>query len=72
MDDFNLVQAFLSDRRPFVRHPRVVASKYLLSGFCYFNSAAVAAQYLSAYGKVAILDIDYHHGNGAQNVFYQR
>jgi acetoin utilization deacetylase AcuC-like enzyme len=32
----------------------------------------VAAQYLSAYGKVAILDIDYHHGNGTQNIFYQR
>ena len=34
IDDFDLVQALLSDRRPFVRHTRVVASRYLLSGFC--------------------------------------
>ncbi|MDH4319160.1 MAG: GNAT family N-acetyltransferase, partial [Desulfobulbaceae bacterium] len=41
-------------------------------GFCYFNNSAVAAQYLSYYGKVAILDIDYHHGNGQQDIFYRR
>jgi acetoin utilization deacetylase AcuC-like enzyme/GNAT superfamily N-acetyltransferase len=55
-----------------VRPPGHHAERHSFGGFCYFNSAAVAAQYLSAYGKVAILDIDYHHGNGAQNIFYQR
>jgi acetoin utilization deacetylase AcuC-like enzyme/GNAT superfamily N-acetyltransferase len=55
-----------------VRPPGHHAERRSFGGFCYFNSAAVAAQNLSAYGKVAILDIDYHHGNGAQNIFYQR
>jgi acetoin utilization deacetylase AcuC-like enzyme/GNAT superfamily N-acetyltransferase len=55
-----------------VRPPGHHAERRSFGGFCYFNSAAIAAQYLSAYGRVAILDIDYHHGNGAQNIFYQR
>jgi len=41
-------------------------------GFCYFNNAAIAAQQLSKWGKVALLDIDYHHGNGTQEIFYRR
>ena len=41
-------------------------------GFCYFNNAAIAANYLSQFGKVAMLDIDYHHGNGQQDIFYSR
>ena len=38
------------------------------------NNAAIAAQYYLDHGanKVAILDIDYHHGNGSQNIFYER
>ncbi|MGD9117355.1 MAG: histone deacetylase family protein, partial [Dehalococcoidia bacterium] len=55
-----------------VRPPGHHAERRAFGGFCYFNSAAVAAQYLSSYGKVAVLDIDYHHGNGAQNIFYKR
>jgi len=55
-----------------VRPPGHHAERRAFGGFCYFNSAAVAAQYLSTYGKVCILDIDYHHGNGAQNIFYKR
>jgi len=55
-----------------VRPPGHHAERRSFGGFCYFNSAAIAAQYLSAYGKVAILDIDYHHGNGAQIIFYER
>lgn len=55
-----------------VRPPGHHAERRAFGGFCYFNSAAVAAQYLSAHGKVAILDIDYHHGNGQQNIFYER
>ncbi len=55
-----------------VRPPGHHAERRAFGGFCYFNSAAVAAQYLSTYGKVCLLDIDYHHGNGAQNIFYKR
>lgn len=43
------------------------------AGFCYLNNAAVAARYIQqSHGvdRVAILDIDYHHGNGTQAVFY--
>jgi acetoin utilization deacetylase AcuC-like enzyme len=36
------------------------------------NSAAVAAHYLSGQGRVAMIDIDYHHGNGQQEIFYKR
>lgn len=43
-----------------------------MGGYCYFNNAAIAAEYLSRHGKVAILDIDFHHGNGTQSVFYDR
>jgi acetoin utilization deacetylase AcuC-like enzyme/GNAT superfamily N-acetyltransferase len=55
-----------------VRPPGHHAEKRSFGGFCYFNNNAIVAQYLSAYGKVAILDIDYHHGNGQQDIFYRR
>lgn len=54
------------------RPPGHHAEAGLFGGFCYINSAAVAAEFLSEYGKVAVLDIDFHHGNGTQNVFYKR
>ncbi|MFH1616121.1 MAG: histone deacetylase family protein [Planctomycetota bacterium] len=55
-----------------VRPPGHHAERCAFGGFCYFNNAAVAAQYLCDYGSVAILDIDYHHGNGGQMIFYSR
>ncbi|HOO62959.1 MAG TPA: hypothetical protein PK364_03445 [Synergistaceae bacterium] len=55
-----------------VRPPGHHAERGFFGGFCYFNNAAVAAHYLSAFGKVAILDLDYHHGNGQQDIFYSR
>ncbi len=55
-----------------VRPPGHHAERRTFGGFCYFNSTAVAAHYLSALGKVAILDVDYHHGNGQQDIFYER
>jgi len=42
-------------------------------GFCYLNSSAAAAQrLLQTYDKIAVLDIDAHHGDGTQQIFYQR
>jgi acetoin utilization deacetylase AcuC-like enzyme/GNAT superfamily N-acetyltransferase len=55
-----------------IRPPGHHAERRTFGGFCYFNNAAVAAHYLCQYGKVAILDVDYHHGNGQQDIFYQR
>jgi acetoin utilization deacetylase AcuC-like enzyme/GNAT superfamily N-acetyltransferase len=55
-----------------VRPPGHHAEKRAFGGFCYFNSAAIAAHRLSQHGRVAILDIDYHHGNGQQDIFYER
>jgi acetoin utilization deacetylase AcuC-like enzyme/N-acetylglutamate synthase-like GNAT family acetyltransferase len=55
-----------------IRPPGHHAEGRSFGGFCYFNNNAVAAQYLCSYGRVAILDIDYHHGNGQQEIFYRR
>lgn len=55
-----------------VRPPGHHAERRAFGGFCYFNSAAVAAQYLSQRGRVVVLDIDFHHGNGTENIFYER
>ena len=55
-----------------VRPPGHHAERRAFGGFCYFNNAAIAAHYLSRYGRVAVLDIDYHHGNGTQDIFYER
>lgn len=43
-----------------------------MGGYSYFNNAAIAAQFLSGFGSVAILDLDLHHGNGTQEIFYER
>ncbi len=45
-----------------------------MGGYCFLNNAAVAAQALLNGGceRVAILDVDYHHGNGTQSIFYDR
>lgn len=45
----------------------------LAGGFCYLNNSAIAAQYLrQTHDRVAIIDVDLHHGNGTQGIFYQR
>lgn len=56
------------------RPPGHHAAHALFGGFCYFNNAAIAAEY-SAHqtgAHIAVLDLDYHHGNGTQQIFYQR
>jgi acetoin utilization deacetylase AcuC-like enzyme/GNAT superfamily N-acetyltransferase len=55
-----------------VRPPGHHAESRAFGGFCYFNTSAVVAHHLSAHGRVAVLDVDYHHGNGTQNIFYER
>ncbi len=54
------------------RPPGHHAGRRFFGGFCYFNNAAIAARYLSSQAKTAILDIDFHHGNGTQDIFYDR
>ncbi|MEQ9125917.1 MAG: histone deacetylase family protein [Alphaproteobacteria bacterium] len=45
----------------------------LAGGFCYLNNVAIAAQHMTTrWPKLAILDIDVHHGNGTQGIFYER
>jgi acetoin utilization deacetylase AcuC-like enzyme len=52
------------------RPPGHHAGYDFIGGYCYFNNAAIAANHLLPVGKVAILDIDYHHGNGTQALFW--
>ena len=54
------------------RPPGHHAGKDYAGGYCFLNNAAVAADWLSAHGKVALLDVDYHCGNGTQDIFYDR
>lgn len=54
------------------RPPGHHAGKDYAAGYCFINNASVAANWLSSKGKVAILDIDYHAGNGTQDIFYER
>ncbi|EIW63806.1 Arginase/deacetylase [Trametes versicolor FP-101664 SS1] len=56
------------------RPPGHHAQDALCGGYCFFNNAAIAAKYLledRGSGALAILDVDYHHGNGTQQIFYE-
>jgi acetoin utilization deacetylase AcuC-like enzyme len=68
-------QAIADDERAafaLCRPPGHHAGKDYAGGYCFINNAAVAANWLAAQGKVALLDIDYHCGNGTQDIFYDR
>ena len=52
------------------RPPGHHAGPDFFGGYCYLNNAAIAARALTEMGKVAIIDIDYHHGNGTQSCFW--
>ncbi|MBB5221493.1 acetoin utilization deacetylase AcuC-like enzyme [Amaricoccus macauensis] len=56
------------------RPPGHHAGARFAGGYCYINNAAVAAESfrLRGAGKVTVLDVDYHHGNGTQDMFYER
>ena len=69
-------QLVQGDRAAFAlsRPPGHHAGADFFGGYCFLNNAALAAQHLRDAGmaKVAVLDIDYHHGNGTQAIFYDR
>ena len=52
------------------RPPGHHAGRATYGGYCYLNNAAVGASELAEKGRVAIVDVDYHHGNGTQSIFY--
>jgi acetoin utilization deacetylase AcuC-like enzyme len=56
------------------RPPGHHAAANVFGGFCYFNNAAIAAHHVATTTgtKVTVLDVDYHHGNGTQQIFYER
>lgn len=56
------------------RPPGHHATSDMFGGYCFINNAAVAAQAFLDQGasRVAILDVDFHHGNGTQDIFYGR
>jgi acetoin utilization deacetylase AcuC-like enzyme len=55
------------------RPPGHHAFRDVAGGFCYFNNSAISAQRLRKHAdRVAIIDVDLHHGNGTQGVFYER
>jgi len=66
----NATQGAMALTRPPGHH----AGADFFGGYCFLNNAAIAAQTLreSGVGRVAVLDIDYHHGNGTQSIFYER
>jgi len=69
-------QVLQGDRAAFTlsRPPGHHAGADFFGGYCFLNNAALAAQHLRNSGvqKVAVLDVDYHHGNGTQAIFYDR
>lgn len=56
------------------RPPGHHAGADFFGGYCFLNNAALAAQTLrdGGFERVAVLDVDYHHGNGTQSIFYER
>ena len=58
----------------FCRPPGHHCGRDYLGGYSYLSNAAIAAEHAIANGRkrVAILDVDYHHGNGTQDIFYRR
>jgi len=70
------LDALINEQQPcafaLCRPPGHHAGRDYLGGYCYLNSAAITAAEAEHRGRrVAILDIDYHHGNGTQDIFYE-
>ncbi len=68
-------EVFYKRKTPFAyslsRPPGHHASRDLFGGYCYFNNVAILAKRLKKRGRGVILDIDFHHGNGTQQIFYR-
>ncbi|MFX1518443.1 MAG: histone deacetylase [Promethearchaeota archaeon] len=67
------IQGTIENAFAIIRPPGHHATKKRAMGFCFFNNVAIAAKYLLRnyeLNKIAILDIDSHHGNGTQDIFY--
>jgi acetoin utilization deacetylase AcuC-like enzyme len=56
------------------RPPGHHAARRMFGGYCFFNNAAIVAEWLAGRTSepVAVLDVDFHHGNGTQQIFYDR
>jgi acetoin utilization deacetylase AcuC-like enzyme len=56
------------------RPPGHHAGRSMFGGYCFLNNAALAAQRLrdAGFARVSVLDVDYHHGNGTQDIFWTR
>jgi acetoin utilization deacetylase AcuC-like enzyme len=57
------------------RPPGHHAARRMFGGYCFYNNAAIVAEWLlreRGFARVAILDVDYHHGNGTQQLFWER
>ena len=56
------------------RPPGHHAERARFGGYCFLNTAALAVEHFRHLGasRVAVLDVDYHHGNGTQSIFYER
>jgi acetoin utilization deacetylase AcuC-like enzyme len=70
-------QAVLAGERSafaLTRPPGHHAGPDFFGGYCFLNNAAIAVQALrdGGHARVAVLDVDYHHGNGTQTCFYER
>lgn len=69
-----LVQAGARAAFALCRPPGHHAGTDMYGGYCFLNNAALAAQAILDAGaeRIAVLDVDYHHGNGTQSIFYER
>lgn len=70
-------KVLMKEKKPvyaLTRPPGHHAEKAKAGGYCYANNAAIAAQFLLDSGakKVCVFDFDVHHGNGTQDIFYER
>ena len=69
----NVLNGKVDNAFALIRPPGHHATRNRSMGFCLFNNAAIAANEISKEGKrVLIFDHDVHHGNGTQNIFYDR
>jgi len=70
----DLISAGAASAFALCRPPGHHAGSDHYGGYCFLNNAAIAAQKLLDKGaaRIAILDVDYHHGNGTQQIFYAR